>query len=1036
MRLKSSFPFEDIRKYIEKKGDKNWELNYKKKADKVSVSGCPVSARFRAVFGENWLIFKKEIARTNKKGEPVNKTYDIEGIWHILFSSEDEEFIEEFLLSVLNLEEENVKGLMTLWNHFPVGYANLSLKAINNILPFLQEGIIYVESVFLAKIPEIIGDKTFNQNKELILSTLQTEIEQNRLEKAVVDITNNLISKYYLLDYNERFGWKNTDYKLDRNDKNDIIQCCIEHYGEKRWNNFMDVVLKNTILAGVESKYQTFFEDHKREHIKQPQLLDQIQQWIMANFNEVTEKQLSKLYHPSKIDIYPSIEGQTYLKSPKTGAFKNPMAYKTLHILRRVINHLIETGKIDQETRIVVEVSREMNDANKRWAIETYQRKRENENKEFAIAIAGLVQDQDFRGEADPSSEKDMEKFRLWFDQLDDSSTILKEINATKSDIDKYRLWKEQGCKCMYTGKTINLTDLFDTNKIDFEHTIPRSKSFDSSMENMTVCYADYNRNVKRNKIPTELPNYLVDTPEGNAIEPRLEVWRKKVDELKKQVEDCKFRSKIAIDKKQKDEAIKQKHLRTFDFDYWRNKLDRFTREDIPSGFKRSQLVDTQIITKYAFHYLKTVFQKVDIQKGLVTAEFRKIYEIQPKEIKKNRTRHHHHAIDAAVLTLIPPALQRQEILKKAYEYNEATGEQYHEKPFNSFNSNSIKDIEKTILINDMPNKDQAFSPGKKLVRKRGRVVWTKDSNGQVARDTSGKKIPKIAQGDSIRGQLHLDTFYGKIESLEKKGEFWMVGRKMVEDINLKSDAIIDKTLAEHIKKQVDEGVSLSLLVDLNGNRLRHVRCRVKAGRGFLATESVTVIKEQTYKSKHEYKNYYYTNSGDNYAFGLYVGANQRKIVPVNLFDASKINNYKHVDDSKELFEPLIFIGNGKNKVEAKLYHVFQPGQKVLFYNENKDELKDLGTEELSKRLYYVRTLADAKQGLIQFQHHLEARNDEQLNNDFPKDQFGAKGKNGFSIFSLEFVAPRLLLSAGNFNFIIENKDFEFTMYGSILFKY
>jgi CRISPR-associated endonuclease Csn1 len=64
--------------------------------------------------------------------------------------------------------------------------------------------------------------------------------------------------------------------------------------------------------------------------------------------------------------------------------------------------------------------------------------------------------------------------------------------------------------------------------------------------------------------------------------------------------------------------------------------------------------VDTQLISKYAFHYLKTYFDKVDVQKGSITAEFRKIYGLQIADEKKDRSKHSHHAKDAAVLTLIP----------------------------------------------------------------------------------------------------------------------------------------------------------------------------------------------------------------------------------------------------------------------------------------------------------------------------------------------------------------------------------------------
>ena len=74
------------------------------------------------------------------------------------------------------------------------------------------------------------------------------------------------------------------------------------------------------------------------------------------------------------------------------------------------------------------------------------------------------------------------------------------------------------------------------------------------------------------------------------------------------------------------------------ELDYWQNKLDRFTITEITSGFKNSQKVDTQLISKYAFHYLKTYFDKVDVQKGSITAEFRKIYGLQIADEKKEES--------------------------------------------------------------------------------------------------------------------------------------------------------------------------------------------------------------------------------------------------------------------------------------------------------------------------------------------------------------------------------------------------------------
>src|SRR5690606_29913852 len=157
------------------------------------------------------------------------------------------------------------------------------------------------------------------------------------------------------------------------------------------------------------------------------------------------------------------------------------------------------------ETRVVVEIARDLNDANKRWAIEAWQRQREAENQEFSEAIKQLLSENS-NIKANAESNNDIDKVRLFYEQnteqtlppdVEDEeennedgkkkSGRRKKENLAKDNaerwsghgkklIDKYRLWKEQGYQCLYTGKYITFTDLFDENKIDFEHTVPRSK--------------------------------------------------------------------------------------------------------------------------------------------------------------------------------------------------------------------------------------------------------------------------------------------------------------------------------------------------------------------------------------------------------------------------------------------------------------------------------------------------------------------------------------------------------------------------------
>ncbi|MCK9207584.1 MAG: hypothetical protein M0P66_10775, partial [Salinivirgaceae bacterium] len=691
-RIKPDFLFIEIIDFIKKRGHL-WELNYK---EKTHISACPISARLSDIFGEDWENIK--IPKEIRKDSKVQKNYyNIEDMWHVLFSFDDDESVKEFAIEKLKLSEDKTKKFVSAWKALPEGYSMLSLNVIKKINKFLLKGYIYTEAVLLANVPDILGEELFGENEELITTSLKKVMDENRKEKQLFNIVNTLISKYKSLPYENRFGYKDLTYKLQESDKTEILKTTKEAFGEKTWEK-KEQTEQTIILDKIAILYQQFFESSKREYFQLPKLADSLKGFIYNHFPELSSEKLDKLYHPSMIDIYPASErnddGKFYLQSPKTGAFKNPMAMRTLFVLRNQVNYLIKTGQIDEETRIVVELSRELNNANMRKAIEIYQRQRQAENIEFAEAIRGLLQSETNQNiVANADSDDDIDKMRLWFEQINlntygtgkgeyaqnkwdkQGNDLFTSLAQAKTAIEKYRLWKEQKCTCMYTGRLISITDLFDENKIDFEHTIPRSISMDNSLENLTVCYAKYNRYVKKNQIPTQLPNYetsaTIDGETYTAIKPRLKDWQDKIDHIKINIEFWKGKSKAATTKDFKDDAIRQKHLWNMELEYWQKKLSRFTMTEITTGFKNSQLTDTQLISKYAFHYLKSVFGKVELQKGAHTAEFRKIYGIQPKDEKKDRTKHSHHAVDAAVLTLIPYSKNREEILHKTFVQSE-----------------------------------------------------------------------------------------------------------------------------------------------------------------------------------------------------------------------------------------------------------------------------------------------------------------------------------------------------------------------------
>ena len=1081
LRVCKDFNFKEIREWIQNDINKDSTykciLNYKHKSksntinysDDTNVSGCPVSGRLKKLFGDNWEIWNKQTnkERKNYKEGTHRIQYDINDIWHICFSCDELENVVEFAANELGFD--NTEQFVKTWDTISQiqGYSRLSLKAIKNINRFLLKGLIYTDAVLLAKLPEIFGDK-WSENEDAIVSQIDDLIAQNRKEKQLLNMANTLIANYKSLifneedGYNEKFAERNYNYQLQPTDYNDVKKAIIDAIGENTWANTI-ASEQNEMLESVTALYQQFFSSRQRDYFHLPKLSDALAKYLRGKYPLLTEKDLKKIYHPSSIEYYPpakqqKIEDGRYIKllgSPVIGAMKNPMAMRVLHTLRKQINYLLKEGVIDEETRIVVETARELNDANWRWTIRRFQEERESENKEFEKIIRQYNPKRIITNE-------DIDKARLLLDQHDVQDSDNKNCNnqtdnknqsknekigSYKKDVTKYRLWLEQGCRCIYTGKFINIQSLFSEEKVDFEHTIPRSISFDNSLSNLTVCDAHFNRTVKKNQIPSQLPKDLYDD-----ILTRIQPWMAKVKTLEDNIEYYKLQSKRAQDKERKDYCIRQRHLWELELDYWQKKVNAFKIKEVTSGFRNSQLNDTRIITKYAYHYLKTIFNKVDVQNGRYTADFRKMLKIQSIDEKKNREKHSHHAIDATVLTMIPVAAKRDRMLEMFYQIEEGkknsedvkTIENKLTKEIHSChlckNISSINEfVEQNILVN-LVSKDQTLTPAK-----RKRVKKVKGENGETM------KVVQWITGDCIRGQLHKESFFGaikpaKTEVDENNTEKLLLkrdqdGRIITEDDVKyvirrelkwkKSDsdngfknwdelekAIVNKCLINMMKQQFPQDTAFKdacqqgiYMLDNYGNkinRIRHVRC-------FASVKNPLKIKEQTYKSNKEYKHNYYADMGDLYSLCKYENREKQlyKYIIWSLFDISENRKNKKQDIPKEIKD------KKTNEILSLQYNLI-PGKFLLLYKQTKDELKTLNDDELSKRLYEVVGFENTG-FLIKLKRHINAKSDKELGK-------GESVKNGMPL------PEKIRCSVNTLQFVIEGIDFDISPIGEIRF--
>jgi CRISPR-associated endonuclease Csn1 len=1012
------------------------------KEPETKIISCNLLYDFEKLLGYNWKNrygWFEALQNQNKKCP-----YSIEDIWHVLFSFNSQEKLKEFATRKLGIEETLAEYFAKI--KLQQGYATLSLSAIKKLLPYLRKGFIYSEAVYLANLNQVLGVDHLTENDTIYFSEAFKSVNLKHKEDSLIKtIVNSLISDQ--LNNDIRFGM-DKEYQLDRSDFIDIRDKIISVIGPTTWKQ-NEATYQDEIEYKVTQYYKEFLQKpinarKDKLFLKSLRLHDMLFDSLQKKY-AIPDKNILYLWHPSEQETYDNanqIQQIRHLGNPQpiSRGFKNPMALKTMYKLKELINYLIDTKKVDEDTRIVIEIARELNDANMRKAIETWQRERESENQIFKKKIN------------------------------EDCGIPLSSIN--KVMIDKYRLWIEQGRYCLYTGKLINCSELFSSDaRYDFEHTIPASMSFDNELKNLTVADAFYNKQIKGKKIPTELPNYEVHSSGYSAILPRLDFMFEKVEQLEKLLAEWKNKSKYASTKEIKDACIQKKHVIKFNLDYWRKKLETFTCKEYKPSWRNSQLRDTQIVTKYTLPYLKTVFNKVDVQKGSVTNAFKEIYKIKLWGEEKNRTKHSHHAIDAATLTLIPPAALRDQILKK---YNEIKDDNptgtYHEQVRNwdQFQPNYLIAIEDNVLIN-FQSQYRALVPTFKNVRKRGirQFVKEKTTDGRThyKLDNSGNKIPLIATGDTIRGQLHKETFFAAIKQPvyeEYKGKFkpktdgegnfiFQLNEKrsdnifFVAKIKLSAiekiddfDLLVDPNLGAYLKKEVQRRLSegrqfadslqdiyaFGKKVDKNGHAIhpiRHLRCKIKGGGGGFITNPAIIKEIDSFRSNKEYKQNIYALNAETLVCAFYhsqINHEAIKVIePYSILEIAK-TNAKSLDDAVPMN---VEVSIKKEKHLIPLHAVLKVKQKVIFFEKNIEELKHLNISQLSRRLYLI---IKFEEGRISFKHHLNSMSEDALKGEMKKLGLTDVGASSFH-FDSHIPIPKLRLTKANFNFAIENKHFE-----------
>lgn len=660
------------------------------------------------------------------------------------------------------------------------------------------------------------------------------------------------------------------------------------------------------------------------------------------------------------------------------GMIRNPLVQRSMTTLRRLVNYLGDHGKIDASDTVRIELARSVNDFASRKALQNWQKSRSKLRDEAAVEINLLG------------------------------------VAVTEDAIDRYLLWKEQGEKCLYTGKSISAKDLFSGNRFDIEHTLPRSLSGDDSFANKTICDAKYNRDVKKGRVPRDCPNW-------NEIEVNLRPWRELLERLEKDYRNQSRSAKGKTDQEMRSRA-RVKALETrLELNYWRDKLRRFdttvdkltVRDGGLGGFKRRQLVDTGIMCSHAVALLKCVYPETYAVNGAATAFARKAWGVQTDEAK-DRTSHTHHAKDAMVIAALTPA--RFNAICAALK-DDGTAVRGREcdvcpEPYANFSEKVRKACDEILVKHVLRQTTLKQSLKRNCLAK---AHPQKDNPKRIVRAV-------LSKGDTVRGPLHKDTFYGCILDPDDGKKVFVVRKSLIGPVDtaLKMvDAIVDVKIREIVRMGLEalkangvKNVEAGMIKMPSGVPVNKVRIVAH-------TTNPSVLRSHTMVSDKDYKTPYYVTSaeGSNFRLALYRVDGKCSVEPDNSLDWAKMHK---LPDYEPLDQKEGFVG------------YIMPGTLALAYDKSPEELKGLTPAALANRLYKVVKFR-SDDGRITFRFHREARQSTILEKALKECGKSAKGTS-----SINFSDPELLLLMGvpayTRHMLFEGIHFKMMLDGTIKF--
>ncbi|QDF28547.1 type II CRISPR RNA-guided endonuclease Cas9 [Halarcobacter anaerophilus] len=247
-------------------------------------------------------------------------------------------------------------------------------------------------------------------------------------------------------------------------------------------------------------------------------------------------------------------------------------------------------------------------------------------------------------------------------------------IKPTSKNIQRYILWQQQKHQCIYTEKTIGLSEL---THYELEHIVPESKGGTRVMYNLVLADKEANKD-KNNKTPYE---YFHDKENWKYIQSYINHLENILKETKDLEVFIEGKNKITLDKEELKKKLKLLNSQKSAFELGKSEFGQRSYSDTSYIAKEvTQLLKDKypntkdiVITKGGIvAYLRSMWGLNDILPFVRDKENKPIYDKDRNKIsyedyqnakKENlfefdkRCDHRHHAIDAIVISFCSRSL-------------------------------------------------------------------------------------------------------------------------------------------------------------------------------------------------------------------------------------------------------------------------------------------------------------------------------------------------------------------------------------------